>query len=252
MIGVSPFGAGPFSAAGGGGGRLLQGYRLCSGAPPAPSFDPSSIVAARAAGPGGWRITYQNGAAGRDQPDTGACWVFPIRDCFDRSLADMGLASLDLPRAVGNFRVFEREFTAASTVLIGVGIMDNADPAAATKGIGVSVGYPSTTVRQVNRHNVSAGAWATGAGGTADTTTFGASMTYCHSTHQNVTRQRCYPLRADFTLDDVPGTNNIEGTGTLDLTGMTHLIVWTGLSAAAGDGDIHTFDARVLLAPFEA
>lgn len=235
-----------------GGAGAPGGYRLGAGSPPAPTTDPSSIIAARAAGTNGWQLTYQNGAAGRDAPDTGACWSFPLVDVFGRTLANMGVASLDLPRVLYSHRVRERAFTAGSTVIIGVGIGDNASPIDASAAFAVGVRYTSGgSNREVALYRCVAGTWTQTGTGNGDTSTFGAEWTYSVNTTTNIGGQRAYPLDASFIADAVPGTNVVSDATARNGLAMTHFYLWTGLGDAAGNGAVHTFDGSCALLPKE-
>lgn len=236
----------------GGSSRLVGGYRLGSGSPPAPSYDPNSLIAARTAAAGGWALTLQNGAAGRDAPDTGACWSYPIVDGFGRTLSQIGVASIDLARVLYSHRVRERALTAGSTAIIGVGIGDNVSPDAATAGFSVAVRYPTGgSTRQVSLWRCVTGTWTETGTGTGDTSTFGAAWTYSVNTTSNIGGQRAYPLDSSFILDAVPGTNFVSDATARDGRGMTHFYLWVGASSATANGAVHTFDASCGLYPLE-
>lgn len=230
----------------------IGGYRVADGAARNPDYDPSDVVASVATGTGGWLVTYQNGAAALDAPDTGACWSFPIVDVFGRTLSDIGVSSIDLARVACALRVRERTLTAGSTVIIGIGVGDNADPAAATNGFGVAVRYPTGgSNRQVSLWRCQTGTWVEAGTGTADTSTFGAAWTYSMNTTNNISACRAYPLDTNFLLDAVPGTNFVSDSTARTATGMTHFYLWTGMTSSSANGATHTFDGAASLTPLE-
>jgi hypothetical protein len=239
---------------GGGGGASFQigGYRLGTTTPGAPTTNPNNIIAASALATNGWQLTFQNGAAARDAPDTGACWAFPIVDVFGRTLSQIGVASLDLARVLYGHRVRERAFTAGSTVIVGVGIGDNASPIDASAAFAVGVRYPAATSnRQVSLWRCVAGVWTETGTGTADASTFGAEWSYSVNTTTNIGGQRAYPLDASFLADTVPGTNFVSDATARDGRAMTHYYLWAGVASATADGASHTFDASCSLTPKE-